>query len=132
MSAGRARGRTLAAGTFVLSAILFSLGGVQAARADGDAGPTPTATQSSTYDKVHSPFALTISPTRIAVGPKDEANTQTVLVVNRGEASLHVNRASRGRRTGACCSRRVPRILRPIGSQRRPVTSSWRLVPRKT
>jgi hypothetical protein len=83
----RARGTQLAA-CAVASALLLAIGGGGAARADST--PTPSPTNSTTYDTVPEEFALTISPTRLALGPADVGDLQTILVVNRGEGVLHV------------------------------------------
>jgi hypothetical protein len=85
----RARGTQLAAGAVVACALVLALGSGDAARADSS--PTPGPTQSTTYDTVPEEFALTISPTRLALGPADVGDLQTISVVNRGEGALHVD-----------------------------------------
>lgn len=55
------------------------------------AAPTPTPAGASTsYRGESTPFALTVSPTRLLVGPDGRTQVQQVLVVNRGREPVAV------------------------------------------
>ncbi|MCW2749921.1 MAG: hypothetical protein JWR83_1031 [Aeromicrobium sp.] len=66
------------------------LGEGSAAQAADPPSPSGTPTQTTTYGKVADKFSLTVSPTRLAVGPSHIGEVQKVLVVNRGESPLAV------------------------------------------
>ncbi|HWO64720.1 MAG TPA: hypothetical protein VNO31_32250 [Umezawaea sp.] len=54
-------------------------------------GPSSTRAPASTsYRPVDEDFSLTVSPTRLAVGPADIGGTKEILVVNRGRVALAV------------------------------------------
>ncbi|RFA12825.1 hypothetical protein B7R22_14845 [Subtercola boreus] len=53
--------------------------------------PTPSPTQTTTYDTLPTSFSLTVSPTRLAIGPADAGTDQAITVVNRGEDALHID-----------------------------------------
>ena len=89
MTTRRARGKILAACTMVAWMPLAS--GPQTAVADDGLSPSPTTTQSTTYETVPDEFSLTVSPTRLVLGPEDAGEQHTVLVVNRGQSPLHVD-----------------------------------------
>ncbi len=88
MTRPRVRGTHFAAFTVVAVALLALTG---AGAAYADTTPTPAPSQSTTYGTVAEQFALTISPTRLAITSADIGDVQTILVVNRGEAVLHVD-----------------------------------------
>jgi hypothetical protein len=52
-------------------------------------GDTPT--NSTSYRPALTEFSLTVSPTRLVVGPADIRSTPEVLVVNRGQVPVEVN-----------------------------------------
>jgi hypothetical protein len=91
------RGAVLAAYTLVASVFLILC--VGGSSAFGASTPTPTPTpipspapsQSTTYDTLPTQFSLTISPTRLAIGPSDAGADHAVTVVNRGQSVLHVD-----------------------------------------
>jgi hypothetical protein len=66
------------------------LGEGSAAQAADPPSPSSTPTQTTTYGKVADKFSLTVSPTRLAIGPSQIGDVQKVLVVNRGESPLTV------------------------------------------
>jgi hypothetical protein len=101
MTTKRARGGVLAACTVVGLLLTLVFAGEQGAGAATPtssipASPTPPGpSQSTTYAPVASQFNLTISPTRLNVGPDSIGKPQTILAVNRGEASIHVTVSAR-------------------------------------
>jgi P pilus assembly chaperone PapD len=59
--------------------------------ASASAPPTPgTASGSTSYSPSGSAFSLTVSPTRLSIGPGDAAATHQILIVNRGSAPAPV------------------------------------------
>ncbi len=52
--------------------------------------PTPTPSTSTSYAPTHSPFSLTISPTRLNITAADMGEVHQILAVNRGDTPLHV------------------------------------------
>lgn len=61
------------------------------AKAPDPQGPVVSEpTESVSYSPVPSPFSLTISPTRLTLGPGDIGKASKVLVVNRGEDPMSV------------------------------------------
>ena len=52
--------------------------------------PSPAPSTTTTYKTDPSGFALTVSPTRLVVGPGRVGSTQQVMVVNRGSTAVHV------------------------------------------
>lgn len=55
----------------------------------------PASRPSTSYKLDPSKYALTVSPTRLAIGPKDVDTTQQIMVVNRGQAPLSVTTEKR-------------------------------------
>ena len=90
MTGRRARGRIVAACTILFSSFLLSSGSI-AAHASVTPTPIPSPNQTTTYQAVPDEFNLTVSPTRLIVGPEDTAKTHEVRVVNRGTAAVHVD-----------------------------------------
>lgn len=60
------------------------------ARASGPVVPQATPTTSTSYAPSGSEFSLTISPTRLVLGPADLGKTASVLLVNRGSNPVSV------------------------------------------
>ena len=98
------------AGAAFAASVLVSLWSVAPAsgsEAQASGPPTPlasTPTSGTTYPKVASDFSLTVSPTRLVVGPADIARVQKFLVVNRGQLPVSVTVQKRnftGGRDGA-------------------------------
>lgn len=54
------------------------------------ATPGSSPSSSVSYRRDPGDFSLTVSPTRLAIGPRDIGSTQQVTLVNRGQASLAV------------------------------------------
>jgi hypothetical protein len=94
MTTRRARGRFLTACTVVFLCVV-SVGGGVAAQAVETPSPVPSPGQTTTYQPVPDEFNLTVSPTRLIVGPDDTANDHEVDVVNRGTEPLHVDVTTR-------------------------------------
>jgi hypothetical protein len=102
MTTRRARGRFLAACTVVFLCVA-PFAGAAAAQADeapspapsSAPSPVPTPGQTTTYQAVPDEFNLTVSPTRLIIGPDDAAGDHEVSVVNRGTAPLHVDVTTR-------------------------------------
>lgn len=90
MTTRRARGGVLAACTIAAWAFLMVAGGGTAV-ADVVPDPSPRPSQTTTYDTVPEKFSLTVSPTRLVIGPDDAGQQHTIQVVNRGESPLHVD-----------------------------------------
>jgi hypothetical protein len=90
MTERRARGGSRAAGTVLFCSFLLSSGSI-AAHASATPTPIPSPDQTTTYQTVPDDFNLTVSPTRLIVGPEDTGKTQEVRVVNRGTAAVHVD-----------------------------------------
>jgi hypothetical protein len=81
--------------TAVLAAcVLLSGLSVPLAHASENRRPDPPlpgdARHSTTYDLKESDFALTVSPTRLVIGPADVGKVAEILVVNRGRASVPI------------------------------------------
>jgi hypothetical protein len=55
------------------------------------ASTTGTPTNSTSYRPAPSGFSITVSPTRLVIGPADIKSTAEILVVNRGRAPVQVN-----------------------------------------
>ncbi|MCS5719733.1 hypothetical protein N1027_16490 [Herbiconiux sp. CPCC 205763] len=55
----------------------------------------PSPGQTTTYQTVPDEFNLTVSPTRLIVGPDDTEKTHEVSVVNRGTAPVHVDMSAK-------------------------------------
>ncbi|RFA10367.1 hypothetical protein B7R54_14990 [Subtercola boreus] len=95
MTTRRARGGALAACTLV-ALLLALVGTASPALADtatpaATPTPTPSPTQTTTYNTLPTPFSLTVSPTRLALGPADAGTDHAINVVNRGEDALHID-----------------------------------------
>ena len=83
--------------TAVISAcVLLSGLSVPLAHASGNRIPDPPPpggtrpSSSTTYDLLPSEFSLTLSPTRLIIGPADIGKVSEILVVNRGQAPIPV------------------------------------------
>lgn len=76
--------------TTVAAAACFGLAlfGLAPSAAHAESSPTPP--PSTTYSPSDTDFSLTISPTRLVIGPDATADVQSIAVINRGEKSVHV------------------------------------------
>ncbi len=81
---------TLRRSAVLAACVLLAGWSVPLAQAAEPVPPPPTPTGSTTYDLSPDQFSLTISPTRIIVGPDDIAETAEIQVVNRGQAAVPV------------------------------------------
>lgn len=88
--------RGLRLGTVLAAVILSSGWSVPLALGSEAPAPTPPVSAgdpskgSTTYDLTASEFSLTVSPTRLVVGPAELTRTSKILVVNRGQAAVPV------------------------------------------
>jgi hypothetical protein len=74
---------------FGWSAPLASGSGAHTSDPPAPTGDTPT--NSTSYRPAPSEFSLTVSPTRLVVGPADIGSTPEILVVNRGHSPVEVD-----------------------------------------
>ena len=65
--------------------------GSEANTSDPPAPTGDTPTNSTSYRPAPTEFSLTVSPTRLVVGPADISSTPEILVVNRGHVPVEVN-----------------------------------------